>query len=103
MSKSPGTITIAVVHPITRRIVRHRRISPTAGLPGQQEPPIVIDLATSAEALGKVRMARRNGNRIPSGWAIDAKSGGATARTVPVTKSRGKFFLTNSPALTLLL
>ena len=104
MSTSPSTITIAVVHPITRRIFRHRGNSPTAvGLPGQQEPPIVIDMATSAETLGKVRMARRNGNRIPPGWAIDAKDGGAKARTVPVTESRGKFFLTNSPALMLLL
>jgi LDH2 family malate/lactate/ureidoglycolate dehydrogenase len=75
-----SSTTIAVVHPITRRVFRHRGISPIAvGFPGQREPPIVIDMATSAEALGKVRMARWNGNRIPSGWAIDAKDGGATA------------------------
>ena len=41
------------------------------GFPGKQEPPIVIDMATSAAAVGKVEMARRTGNPIPSGWAID--------------------------------
>ena len=43
------------------------------GFPGKQEPPIVIDMATSAAALGKVEMARRTGNGIPSGWAIDGE------------------------------
>lgn len=42
------------------------------GFPGKHEPPIVIDMATSAAAYGKVEMARRTGNPIPSGWAIDS-------------------------------
>ena len=42
------------------------------GFPGKQEPPIVIDMATSAAAYGKVEMARRRGNPIPSGWAINS-------------------------------
>jgi LDH2 family malate/lactate/ureidoglycolate dehydrogenase len=42
------------------------------GFPGKQEPPIVIDMATSAAAYGKVEMARRKGNPIPSGWAINS-------------------------------
>ncbi|HET7208946.1 MAG TPA: Ldh family oxidoreductase [Terriglobales bacterium] len=42
------------------------------GFPGKQEPPIVIDMATSAAAYGRVEMARRSGNPIPSGWAIDS-------------------------------
>jgi L-2-hydroxycarboxylate dehydrogenase (NAD+) len=42
------------------------------GFPGKKEPPIVIDMATSTAALGKVEMERRNGRRIPSGWAIDS-------------------------------
>jgi len=39
--------------------------------PGKHEPPIVIDMATSAVALGKIEMALRKGAAIPSGWATD--------------------------------
>jgi LDH2 family malate/lactate/ureidoglycolate dehydrogenase len=39
--------------------------------PGKDEPPIVIDMATCAAAYGKVEMARRRGEMIPEGWAID--------------------------------
>ena len=41
--------------------------------PGKKEPPIVIDLATSAAAYGKIEMARRNGEAIPYGWGIDSQ------------------------------
>jgi L-2-hydroxycarboxylate dehydrogenase (NAD+) len=40
--------------------------------PGKQEPPIVIDMATSAVAYGKVEIAQRKGIPIPSGWAINS-------------------------------
>jgi L-2-hydroxycarboxylate dehydrogenase (NAD+) len=40
--------------------------------PGKAEPPIVIDMATCAAAYGKIEMARRRGEPIPSGWAIDS-------------------------------
>src|SRR5262252_2152520 len=43
------------------------------GFPAKQEPSIVIDMATSAVAYGKVEMARRKGNPIPSGWAINSE------------------------------
>jgi L-2-hydroxycarboxylate dehydrogenase (NAD+) len=39
--------------------------------PGKEEPPIVIDMATSATAYGKIEIARRRGEGIPEGWAID--------------------------------
>ncbi len=39
--------------------------------PGLEEPPIVIDMATSACAYGKIEIARRRGEPIPRGWAID--------------------------------
>jgi L-2-hydroxycarboxylate dehydrogenase (NAD+) len=39
--------------------------------PGKEEPPIVIDMATCAAAYGKIEMARRKGEPIPSGWGID--------------------------------
>lgn len=46
--------------------------------PGKEEPPIVIDMATCAAAYGKIEMARRKGETIPSGWAIDKQGRGTT-------------------------
>jgi len=41
--------------------------------PGKEEPPIVIDFATSAVAYGKFEIARRKGTAIPTGWGIDSQ------------------------------
>jgi len=46
--------------------------------PGHEEPPIVIDFATSAVAFGKIEIARRKGQPIPEGWAIDPGGNPAT-------------------------
>lgn len=40
--------------------------------PGYAEPPIVIDMATTAAAFGKIEMAIRRNEAIPAGWATDA-------------------------------
>ncbi len=45
--------------------------------PGLEEPPIVIDMASSAVAYGKIEIARRKKTPIPEGWAID-RDGNAT-------------------------
>ncbi|MFL5731050.1 MAG: Ldh family oxidoreductase [Cytophagaceae bacterium] len=39
--------------------------------PGYEEPAIVIDLATSAAAYGKIEIAKRKKASIPEGWIID--------------------------------
>ena len=39
--------------------------------PGLEEPPIAIDMATSATAYGKIEIAMRADKPIPEGWAID--------------------------------
>ncbi len=39
--------------------------------PGNRHPPIVIDMASSACAYGKIEMARRRDEPVPRGWAID--------------------------------
>ncbi len=39
--------------------------------PAKKNPPVVIDLATSAAAYGKVEIALRKGEQIPHGWCID--------------------------------
>jgi L-2-hydroxycarboxylate dehydrogenase (NAD+) len=43
------------------------------GFPGKEMPPIVIDMSTSAAAYGKIEIARRRGEPIPEGWAIDSE------------------------------
>jgi LDH2 family malate/lactate/ureidoglycolate dehydrogenase len=40
-------------------------------VPALEEPPIVLDMATSIAANGKVQMARQRGEPIPAGWIID--------------------------------
>lgn len=42
---------------------------PTGFGPG--DPPLVLDMATSAVAWGKIENARRDGAAIPLGWAVD--------------------------------
>lgn len=46
--------------------------------PAGEEPPVVIDFATSAAAYGKIEIARRKGAPIPPGWAIDRDGNPAT-------------------------
>jgi ureidoglycolate dehydrogenase (NAD+) len=45
--------------------------------PGGDEPPVVLDIATSIAAFGQVSKARRHGQALPAGWALD-KSGQPT-------------------------
>ena len=39
--------------------------------PGDKEPPIVIDMATSAVAYGKIEIALRKQEPVPKGWIVD--------------------------------
>ncbi|KKD60114.1 sulfolactate dehydrogenase [Grimontia sp. AD028] len=41
--------------------------------PRDGAPPLVIDMSLSKVARGKVLVARKNGESIPEGWAIDAQ------------------------------
>lgn len=47
-------------------------------IPAGEEPPVVIDLATSAAANGKLEIARRAGKSVPEGWLMD-KDGNITS------------------------
>jgi LDH2 family malate/lactate/ureidoglycolate dehydrogenase len=48
------------------------------GFPGKDEPPIVLDMATCAAAYGKIEIARRRGENVPSGWCIDSQGRSTT-------------------------
>jgi LDH2 family malate/lactate/ureidoglycolate dehydrogenase len=41
-------------------------------IPTQDEIPLVLDMAVSVVARGKIRLAQREGQLIPQGWALDA-------------------------------
>jgi LDH2 family malate/lactate/ureidoglycolate dehydrogenase len=42
-------------------------------IPGLEEPPIVLDMATTVASYGKVKMAAQRGEQMPEGWMIDAE------------------------------
>jgi uncharacterized oxidoreductase len=42
------------------------------GLPATDQPPIILDMATSKVAFGKVKVARNRGQPVPDGALIDA-------------------------------
>jgi LDH2 family malate/lactate/ureidoglycolate dehydrogenase len=43
----------------------------TIGVPGPGERPVMLDMATSVVARGKIVMAEKEGQTIPANWAID--------------------------------
>ena len=47
------------------------------GFPAGKYPPVIIDMATSAAANGKLEIAQRSGKTVPEGW-IQAKDGSYT-------------------------
>jgi L-2-hydroxycarboxylate dehydrogenase (NAD+) len=64
----------------TRLVVPPNSAEPMLGtnpiaiaFPGKESPPIVIDMATSAVAWGKVEIANRKGVSIPVGWAVNSR------------------------------
>jgi LDH2 family malate/lactate/ureidoglycolate dehydrogenase len=46
-------------------------------MPSDLEGPFVLDMATSAVAVGKIKLAQAKGTKIPEGWVVD-REGRAT-------------------------
>lgn len=42
-----------------------------AGIPAGKEPPVVLDMATTVAAYGKVKAKAKRGEMMPEGWMID--------------------------------
>lgn len=40
-------------------------------IPALEEPPVVLDMATSVVAYGRVKVAAQRGEQMPEGWMID--------------------------------
>lgn len=58
--------------------------------PSDLEAPILIDMATSAVAAGKLNVARARGKEIPLGWLIDAEG---RPTTDPTAQQKGGVML----------
>ncbi len=43
------------------------------GIPAGEEPPIVLDIATTVSSYGKVKLAAQKGESIPVGWMVDRR------------------------------
>jgi LDH2 family malate/lactate/ureidoglycolate dehydrogenase len=48
------------------------------GVPAGEHPPIVLDMATSIVARGKIILAAQRGEPVPEGWAIDKRGNPTT-------------------------
>lgn len=66
------------------RIVGNNPIA--IAVPSADGAPVVTDMAMSATAMGKIRLAESAGNPIPEGWATD---GEGRATTDPATAIKG--------------
>jgi (2R)-3-sulfolactate dehydrogenase (NADP+) len=66
-----GTNPVAAAFP-------RRPAPPPGGGAAVPVPPLVIDLALSAVARGKIMVAAQKGEAIPEGWAIDAEGAPTT-------------------------
>jgi L-2-hydroxycarboxylate dehydrogenase (NAD+) len=64
------TNSSAIVAPLWGAEARLGTNPIAVGFPAGAEPPIVVDMATSAVAFGKVEIAARKQEPIPRGWAI---------------------------------
>lgn len=47
------------------------------GIPAKNNPPIILDMATSNVAMGKILVEKERGNKIPLNWGVD-NDGNAT-------------------------
>jgi LDH2 family malate/lactate/ureidoglycolate dehydrogenase len=63
-------------------------------VPSNGPIPVVLDMATSEAAMGKIRMAEKAGQRIPSSWAV---KGDGTATTDPTEAIAGMLLPAGGP------
>ena len=68
-------------------------------VPAGEKPPIVLDMATSACAGGKIEIAVRTGSGIPEGWVIDGEGKPVTDPTKRSRTGGGLLPLGSTPAM----
>lgn len=65
-----GSIPIMAYHGAAAAGVSTSPVS--IAVPGGSSGPVVLDMATSIVSLGRLAQARRSGQPLPEGWALDA-------------------------------
>lgn len=45
----------------------------SVAIPAGEEPPVVLDIATTVASYGKIKLAAQKGESIPEGWMMDRK------------------------------
>jgi LDH2 family malate/lactate/ureidoglycolate dehydrogenase len=63
----------AIVPPFGGRTPTYATNPFSAAFPAGEEAPIVLDMATTVVAGGKLRLAAKKGRRIPPDWALDRR------------------------------
>jgi len=64
-----NTLPLMPPHGGTATIVGNNPIA--YAIPAGREEPVVLDMATSVAAQGKIQSARGRGERVPLGWGVD--------------------------------
>lgn len=72
-------------------------------IPCKDRPPVVIDLANSVAAAGKIRQAQMRGDAIPVGWGLDADGKDTTRPAAALAGSLLPFGNHKGAAITLAL
>jgi uncharacterized oxidoreductase len=66
-----NVISRSIVAPFGGADARFGTNPMTVGIPIPDEPPFILDMATSAVAQGKIRVAHNKRAKVPLGWLID--------------------------------
>lgn len=70
-----GFVTSAVhlpsIVPVFGRVPRMGTNPIACAAPGAEGAPFLLDIATSTIAIGKLKLAAREGRTLPDGWAVD--------------------------------
>ena len=85
-----NVLSSALVAPWGGRQARFGTNPFTIGVPVEGQPPLVLDFATSAIAMGKVRVALNEGKAVPPGCLLDADG-------APTTDPHAMFPATSEP------
>jgi LDH2 family malate/lactate/ureidoglycolate dehydrogenase len=95
LAAEAGLIGVATSTSAIRAIVPTRGMEAMLGTnpiafaaPAARNEPFLLDMATSTSSLGKLRIARQRGERIPAGWALDSEGLPDTGRTLGTSEPR---------------